>query len=186
MSSREAIRRNKARCDAEGQTARSKYCSACFEDKKLAEFQKVSGKLLKRHAHCKICQVLRNRLSRAKRDKKNRGGREGEGEEEEEIARRRARRQTMTRRKGQEAIVCTSNEDAVYLRCSNEDAIYLRRCSLTFTETPGIFEADVLGARHANPDTREVGRWWWKRGRRRLKGMKRRGRRRTSCLRCKR
>jgi hypothetical protein len=94
MSSREAVRRNKARRDAEGETATFKYCSGCFEDKELAKFHEHHSQIFKRQGHCKTC-ASRNRPSRAgvhrklkaaaeRKADKSRGGGEGEEEEEEE------------------------------------------------------------------------------------------------------
>jgi hypothetical protein len=64
--------------------------------------------------------VSRNLLSRAKRDKKNRGGHGSEREEEEELAKEEGEEANNDEtEEGEEATVCTSNEDATYLKCAN-------------------------------------------------------------------
>jgi hypothetical protein len=85
--SQDITQRNKARRDAEGEAATHKWCSKCFEDRPLDDFNKSASTLLGRRGYCKDCTSSENKAKRrSKKDGEEKDARQKKKEEVSEEA----------------------------------------------------------------------------------------------------
>jgi hypothetical protein len=157
--SKEATRRNQARRDTEGDSAMSKWCSKCFDDRPLDDFNQSTTMLLGRRGYCKDCTSSeRKGMRRSKKDgdKKvasilEKKEREDEGETVETIAKQEVGE--SKKEEASEAMALEESKPLQHMQLSAEELDENEKPVMVAESGDASEEAAAMGEREELPQS---------------------------------